>query len=213
MNPKDKHADWLLKPTANDLANELDRMLKAIGLTGNRIPTILRQQEVEIKRITSKYEEMLRQQQDEIETLKANRKHDFGLGEASGFIKGHKENPYKAITNTKIEPTVVSYTHPVKELTDFEIMQISAGYPDRLYFARAILKKGAREMKIYDIAKPIMLSFLAQDQYDSILHEGHIKFDGKNIIYADLDGNEKESITTNNAINIFLERGDINERK
>ena len=67
-------------------------------------------------------------------------------------------------------------------------------------------------MKIYDIAKPIMLSFLAQDQYDSILHEGHIKFDGKNIIYADLDGNEKESITTNNAINIFLDRGDINER-
>ena len=115
MNPKDKHADWLLKPTANDLADELDRMLKAIGLTGNRIPTILRQQEVEIKRITSKYEEMLRQQQAEIEAMKANRKHDFGLGEASGFIKGHKENPYKAITNTKIEPTVVSYTHPVKE--------------------------------------------------------------------------------------------------
>ena len=24
-------------------------------------------------------------------------------------------NPYKAITNTKIEPTAVSYTHPVKE--------------------------------------------------------------------------------------------------
>ena len=57
----------------------------------------------------------IRQQQAEIEALKANRKHDFGLGEASGFIKGHKENPYKAITNTKIEPTVVSYTHPVKE--------------------------------------------------------------------------------------------------
>ena len=124
MNPKDKHADWLLKPTANDLADELDRMLKAIGLTGNRIPTILRQQEVEIKRITSKYEEMLRQQQAEIEAMKANRKHDFGLGEASGFIKGHKENPYKAITNTKIEPTVVSYTHPAKELTDSELTDI-----------------------------------------------------------------------------------------
>jgi len=68
-------------------------------------------------------------------------------------------------------------------------------------------------MKTYDVVKPIMLSFLAQDQYDLILHEGHIKFDGKNIIYVDLDGNEKESITTNNAINIFLERGDINERK
>ena len=82
---------------ANELADELDNMLKAIGLTDNRVPA------------------MLRQQQAEIEALKANRKHDFGLGEASGFIKGHKENPYKAITNTKIEPTVVSYTHPVKE--------------------------------------------------------------------------------------------------
>ena len=147
MNPKDKHADWLLKPTANDLADELDRMLKAIGLTGNRIPTILRQQEVEIKRITSKYEEMLRQQQAEIEALKANRKHDFGLGEASGFIKGHKENPYQSITNTKIEPTVVSYTHPVKELTDEEIMHMAKDYCHyteyrlAIQFARAILRK------------------------------------------------------------------------
>ena len=43
------------------------------------------------------------------------------------------------------------YTHPpaqqwtidvkVKELTDFEIMQISSTYPDRLYFAKAILRK------------------------------------------------------------------------
>ena len=27
----------------------------------------------------------------------------------------HPVNPYQSITNTKIEPTVVSYTHPVKE--------------------------------------------------------------------------------------------------
>jgi len=33
------------------------------------------------------------------------------------------------------------YTHPAKTLTDFEIMQISECYPDRLYFARAILRK------------------------------------------------------------------------
>ena len=113
---------------------------------------------------------MLRQQQSEIEALKANRKHDFGLGEASGFIKGHKENPYKAITNTKIEPTVVSYSYPVKEqdtdcqyckqgcircdarkqLTDEEISQVYKEVSEpfgekRLYeihvFARAILRK------------------------------------------------------------------------
>ena len=94
-----------------------------------------------------KLESVLRQQQSEIEALKANRKHDFGLGEASGFIKGHKENPYKAITNTKIEPTIVSYTHPVKELTDEEIKDFLATFPiiftvdDLCTFARAILRK------------------------------------------------------------------------
>ena len=97
-----------------------------------------------------KLESVLRQQQEEIEALKANRKHDFGLGEASGFIKGHKENPYKAITNTKIEPTVVSYTHPVKELTDEEITICMGSLPkynseivdeDLVNFARAILLK------------------------------------------------------------------------
>ena len=77
---------------------------------------------------------MLRQQQAEIEALKANRKHDFGLGEASGFIKGHKENPYKAITNTKIEPTVVSYTHPVKELTDEVIEQVRVAIMGAAYW-------------------------------------------------------------------------------
>jgi len=63
---------------------------------------------------------------------------------------------YKAITNTKIEPTVVSYTHPVKELTDEEIYVLAVEngawkskesgnvYPDDLElleFARAILRK------------------------------------------------------------------------
>ena len=55
---------------ANELADELDTMLKAIGLTDNRVPTMLRQQEVEIERITSKYEEILHEQQAEIEALK-----------------------------------------------------------------------------------------------------------------------------------------------
>ena len=39
---------------------------------------------------------------------------------------------YKAITNTKIEPTVVSYTHPVKELTDEEIWGLHQEHIDEL---------------------------------------------------------------------------------
>ena len=64
----------------------------------------------------------------------------------------HPVSQYKAITNTKIEPTVVSYTHPVKEqLTDEEINKIylekydgHMGFlsPDEVReFARAILRK------------------------------------------------------------------------
>ena len=118
--------------TANDIANMVEKEPYHTNL--NRI-TIAN---------------FIRQQQAEIEALKANRKHDFGLGEASGFIKGHKENPYKAITNTKIEPTVVSYTHPVKELTDEEITICMGSLPkynseivdeDLVNFARAILLK------------------------------------------------------------------------
>ena len=58
----------------------------------------------------------------------------------------HPVSQYKAITNTKIEPTVVSYTHPVKELTDEEILEIcdlGEWHKDEfaIQFARAILRK------------------------------------------------------------------------
>ena len=60
----------------------------------------------------------------------------------------HLVNPYQSITNTKIEPTVVSYTHPVKELTDEEILDtfdphFDADIEDKelIKFARAILRK------------------------------------------------------------------------
>ena len=38
---------------ANELADELDNMLKAIGLTDNRVPTMLRQQQAEIEALKS----------------------------------------------------------------------------------------------------------------------------------------------------------------
>ena len=38
---------------ANELADELDNMLKAIGLTDNRVPTMLRQQQAEIEDLKS----------------------------------------------------------------------------------------------------------------------------------------------------------------
>ena len=58
----------------------------------------------------------------------------------------HPVSQYKAITNTKIEPTVVSYTHPVKELTDKEILgcwveEFTGNALPSIDFARAILRK------------------------------------------------------------------------
>jgi len=58
-----------------------------------------------------------------------------GAFDISTYVSFDKPNP-----DIYPNPTPL-YTHPVKELTDFEIMQISATYPDRLYFARAILRK------------------------------------------------------------------------
>jgi len=65
---------------ANELADELDNMLKAIGLTDNRVPTMLRQQQAEIeflkKEILAKHEDWKHEGQQaanakaEIEALK-----------------------------------------------------------------------------------------------------------------------------------------------
>ena len=109
---------------ANELTEIIEHLENAKYIGASKAAEMLRQQQADLKDADKYALELERLYEDakaEIEALKANRKHDFGLGEASGFIKGHKENPYKAITNTKIEPTVVSYTHPVKELTDEEI--------------------------------------------------------------------------------------------
>ena len=52
MNPKDKHADWLLKPTANELA---DYLQNKAGVELNprlqEAATMLRQQQAEIENL------------------------------------------------------------------------------------------------------------------------------------------------------------------
>jgi len=109
MNPKDKHADWLLKPTANELADGLAKMYiekDVNGLFNKRIQNMLRHQEVEIERITSKYEEMLSQQQAEIEALNQriermieNASHHEGIAHAGGFETGYQAGLKKAQEN------------------------------------------------------------------------------------------------------------------
>ena len=61
MNPKDKHADWLLKPTANELADGILAIEERIFLT---------KKEHQLFQNSAK---MLRDQQAEIEALKRHR--------------------------------------------------------------------------------------------------------------------------------------------
>ena len=89
--------------------------------------TMLRQQEVEIERITSKHEEMLRQQQAEIEALKAGKIRAYDNGVEDG--RKPNTNLVKELTEEKSYEVVFDgekYTTKllepkVKELTDEEI--------------------------------------------------------------------------------------------
>jgi hypothetical protein len=48
---------------ANELADELEGMLKAIGLTDNRVPTMLRQQQAEIEYWKEKFNKAMAMQE------------------------------------------------------------------------------------------------------------------------------------------------------
>ena len=61
----------------------------------------------------------------------------------------------------------------------------------------------------YAIIHPIVLGFLGQFYTnDRIISpgDGYLQFDNKNIIFVDNNGIEHKSITTNNAISIWLEQ-------
>ena len=129
--------------TASELADELDNMLNAIGLTDNRVPTMLRQQQAEI--------EALKQ------IIDAN-----NLSQNIGqFVKPtnepvawmfrcylYEKDPSGWTVHEHPDvPVIPLYTHPV-ELTDEEIDAVGDKvsnlidtYAGRREFARAILRK------------------------------------------------------------------------
>jgi len=128
---------------ANELADELEVMLKAVGLTDNRVPT------------------MLRQQQAEIEALKMDI-HSLTYGErlAKHFNKPvawmqvhHKDGTLTKFSKIKTwEDDVPLYTHPAKTLTDEEIIKIyedmlgvASAKSSAIDFARAILRKAQKK--------------------------------------------------------------------
>ncbi len=65
-------------------------------------------------------------------------------------------------------------------------------------------------MNEYTILRPVVLGFLTHnDSYDMIIspENGHLKFDGSDIIFVDSKGGERVSHTVNHAIEIWLEQG------
>ena len=119
MNPKDKHADWLLKPTANKLADI--QAFKTEELT------------IWERNTTAT---MLRQQQAEIEALKAGKIRAYDNGVEDGRKPDTNNKPVAWMETYKGEPNnldwdksnlnygsefhdvVPLYTHPVKELDE-----------------------------------------------------------------------------------------------
>jgi uncharacterized small protein (DUF1192 family) len=70
---------------------------------------------------------MLRQQQAEIEALKAENKSLIAeLQEWEDDYDNESVSPYQSITNTKIEPTIVSYTHPAELTDEFRIKELES---------------------------------------------------------------------------------------
>lgn len=66
----------------------------------------------------------------------------------------------------------------------------------------------------FAIVTHIMLSFLTHnDSYDTILtrDDGSLEFDGADIIFVSKEGIKKVSVTTNNAIELWIKQGRIQE--
>lgn len=64
-------------------------------------------------------------------------------------------------------------------------------------------------MKTYKIISPIVLSFNGpQEQYDSLIVEGYLETDGETI-WLLRQGNKQETINQAQAINHWLDAGDI----
>ena len=150
---------------ANKLADELDTMLKAIGLTDNRVPTMLRQQQAEIAAL--KYEKSsgvydfepvawmqvhykdnrptkfskVQTWEDDVPLYTHPAKgHDLGISHAIGFDDGFKAGMQRAVE-----------MNVVRTLTDEEIANtwddvrkeatLKSSMKDIQDFARAILRK------------------------------------------------------------------------
>ena len=134
---------------ANELADELDNMLKAIGLTNNRIPIMLRQQQEKL----NKYELRHAEQRKRIDELEAYQKHDVELAEAIGWDKGYEAGrkmgmqQERALWELAASTQEIMDTQPVKELTREDRLKLIG----TLKWAEDLLRDAGHDEAVSDV--------------------------------------------------------------
>ena len=159
---------------ANELAEIIEHLENARYIGASKAATMLRQQQAEIKKWTDQYQrlnenlEMWKaghfKQQAEIEALKAGKIRAYDNGVEDGRKPNTNNKPvawmdeetgcfvysqyeYEDLDEHGKDGLIPLYTHPVKELTDEEILKMAADkfhyseYKLVIDFARAILRK------------------------------------------------------------------------
>ena len=150
----------------------------------------------------SKAAEMLRQQQAEIEALKAAKIRAYNNGVEDGRKPNtHPANPYQSITNTKIEPTVVSYTHPVKELTETSYETVFDGEK----YTTKLVEPKAKELTDEEIEDECRKAWGLHDQ-DQLNLEEVFKF-ARAILRKVQEADKIESLGTVNIGGVHFRNG------
>ena len=139
---------------ANELVDELVWIAKNRGDSISRqLADIVRHQQEKL----TKYELRHAEQRKRIDELEAYQKHDVELAEAIGWDKGYEAGrkmgmqQERALWELAASTQEIMDTHPVKELTDEEIQELSEQHLDMdwqtgvIEFARAILRKASEK--------------------------------------------------------------------
>ena len=142
MNPKDKHADWLLKPTANELADIQAFKTKELTIwERNTTATMLRQQQAEIEAL-KQIIDANNLNQNIGQFVKPTNEPVAYINEEDGLVCAKCYKPFtKELTDEEIKfiayPFESVYTTYDKQ-TDIDTVHTRF---DQLGFARAILRK------------------------------------------------------------------------
>ena len=90
MNPKDKHADWLLKPTANELADAME-IRASIRRKATSRKSVTEGANDRLADQLDQAATMLRQQQAKLETTEQKVLDAFERGKMFGYAQGLKK--------------------------------------------------------------------------------------------------------------------------